>query len=228
MYRTGDLVRWLPDGTLEFLGRADRQIKISGYRVEPGEIEAAIVRRPDVREAVVVAQGGDGEGKRLVAYVVAEDPDDLHPRELARQIRQDLREELPGYMVPWAVVPLDSLPLNRNGKVDRAALPPASRAARTLPYEYVAPRTRIEQFIAALWADVLGIETIGVNDDFFELGGHSLIAAEILSRLALTLGTEITARTLYLRPTVAELADTLAELLPPQPLAPQTEKGSQS
>jgi hypothetical protein len=160
--------------------------------------------------------------------VTPADPDDQHPRELARQVREGLRDELPGYLVPWAVVPLDSLPLNRNGKVDRAALPPASRVARALPHPHVEPRTRLEKYVAGLWSDVLGIEPVGVDDDFFELGGHSLIAAEILGRLQLALGAEITARTLYLRPTVAELAETLGGLLHPAQTTPDAEKGSQS
>ena len=228
MYRTGDLVRWLPDGTLEFLGRADRQIKVQGYRVEPGEVEAAIIARPEVREAVVVAQSDGAHGKRLVAYLTPADPDALHPRELARLVRDALRDALPDHLVPWAVVPLDTLPLNRNGKVDRAALPSASRVARALPYPYVGPRTRLEEDVAALWGDVLGVEPVGVEDDFFELGGHSLIAAEILAGLHRTTGVDITARTLYLRPTVAELAETLGELLPPTKATAQAEKGDQS
>jgi amino acid adenylation domain-containing protein len=228
MYRTGDLVRWLPDGTLEFLGRADRQIKVQGYRVEPAEVEAAIVARAEVRDAVVVAQADGANGKRLVAYLTPADPDALEPRELARVVRDALREELPGYLVPWAVVPLAALPLNRNGKVDRAALPLASRVARALPYPYVGPRSRLEDDVAALWSDVLGVEPVGVEDDFFELGGHSLIAAEILSGLRRSHGVEITARTLYLRPTVAELAETLGELLPSANAQPHAEKGGQS
>jgi hypothetical protein len=213
MYRTGDLARWLPDGTLEFLGRADRQIKVQGFRVEPGEIEAAIVARPEVDQAVVVAQSDGAVGKRLVAYVTPANVEDLHPRELARQVRDRLRNELPAYMVPWAVITLDALPLNRNGKVDRAALPPATRISRELPDACVEPRSGLEADVAALWSDVLGIEPVGVDDDFFELGGHSLIAAEILAGLYRGHGVEITARTLYLRPTVAELAETLGELL---------------
>jgi amino acid adenylation domain-containing protein len=207
MYRTGDRARWNADGTLEFLGRADRQLKVQGYRVEPGEIEATLGRHPDVGQAVVVAQADGPHGKRLLAYVTATNPEDDDPVELARRLRSALREELPAHMVPWAVVALPQLPLTRNGKVDRDALPAARRTARSLGEPYAAPSDAVQSAIAEEWGDLLGIEPVGVDDDFFALGGHSLVAAELLTRLGRRFGIEIAARTLYLRPTVAELAE---------------------
>ncbi|MEU3793558.1 non-ribosomal peptide synthetase [Streptomyces fructofermentans] len=212
LYRTGDLVRLLPDGSLEFLGRADRQIKVQGYRVEPGEIEAVLGGHEDVRQAVVVAQSDGVRGRRLLAYVTAERPEDDEPAALGRRLREWLRGELPGHLVPWAILPLPELPLNRNGKVDRSALPAARRTARSLATEYIAPRTATESAVAEEWADLLAVEPVGVDDDFFELGGHSLIAADLLTRLQDRFRVELSARTLYLRPTVAELAEELGGL----------------
>ncbi|MEU3554845.1 non-ribosomal peptide synthetase [Streptomyces fragilis] len=209
LYRTGDLVRRLEDGTLEFLGRADRQVKIQGYRVEPGEIEETLGGHEDVRQAVVVVQGDGAGGKRLLAYVTAERPEDDNPAALGRRLREWVRGELPAYMVPWAILALPELPLNRNGKVDRSELPAARRAPRALTTEYVAPRTATEDAMAEEWADLLGVEPVGTDDDFFELGGHSLIAADLLSRLQDRFSVELSARSLYLRPTVAELSEEL-------------------
>ncbi|SEG84383.1 amino acid adenylation domain-containing protein [Actinacidiphila yanglinensis] len=212
LYRTGDLVRWLPDGSLEFLGRADRQIKVQGYRVEPGEVEAVLSRHPDVRQAVVTTQDDGSRGKRLLAYITALSPEDDDPAELGRRLREELRSELPAYMVPSAVLSLAELPLNRNGKVDRSALPAARRLPRNLHSEYQAPRSALEAVVAEEWGDLLGIEPVGVEDDFFELGGHSLLAAELLSRLQQRFAVTVPARTLYLHPTVAELTETLPAL----------------
>ncbi|WP_256967927.1 non-ribosomal peptide synthetase [Streptomyces sp. CS227] len=208
-YRTGDLVRRLEDGTLEFLGRADRQVKIQGYRVEPGEIEETLGGHEDVRQAVVAVQDDGSGGKRLLAYVTAERPEDDNPAALGRRLREWIRGELPSYMVPSAILALPELPLNRNGKVDRSALPAARRAPRALTTEYVAPRTATEDAMAEEWADLLGVEPVGTDDDFFELGGHSLIAADLLSRLQDRFSVELSARSLYLRPTVAELSEEL-------------------
>lgn len=208
MYRTGDRARWRRDGSLEFLGREDHQLKIQGYRVEPGEVEAALGAHPDVGQAVVIGIRDAGR-TRLLAYATAAYPDDDDPVELERRLRAELREELPAHMVPWAVIVVDGFPLTANGKVDRTALPAARRAPRPLSDPYLAPSGATEKLIAAEWGDLLGIEPIGADDDFFALGGHSLIAAELLSRLGQRFGVEISARTLYLRPTVAELADAL-------------------
>ncbi|GAA2736478.1 non-ribosomal peptide synthetase [Actinocorallia aurantiaca] len=213
MYRTGDLVAWRPDGVLEFLGRADRQIKVQGYRVEPGEVEAALLEDPDVHEAVVVAQRDGTRGKRLVAYVVADDPAEVGPSGRSAQFREALRDRLPSYLVPWAIILLDALPLGPTGKVDRAALPPARRVSRNLPSSYVAPDGPVQAHLAHLWSDLLAIEPVGVEDDFFELGGHSLIAAELLVALHAEYAVEVAARTLYLHPTIGELAEAVEALL---------------
>ncbi|WP_410585866.1 amino acid adenylation domain-containing protein [Amycolatopsis sp. lyj-23] len=206
IYATGDLVRWLPDGTLDFLGRADHQVKVNGYRVEPGEVEAAIVADGRVRDAVVVTQPDSAGGKRLLAYVTPADPAD----EL-EGLRDGLRDRLPAYLVPFAVIAVEELPLNRNGKVDRAALPSADRLPRDVGGEYVAPATSTQRYLTRLWGEVLGIEPIGVEDDFFELGGHSLMAGELITRLQDELSVELSAQTLYLRPTIAELAETVEQ-----------------
>jgi len=203
MYRTGDLVRWRADGALEFVGRIDQQVKIQGYRIEPGAVEAELERHPEVRHAVIVAQQ-QKTGKRLLAYVVPTDPDTGDG--LGRRLREYLHGTLPPYSVPWAILPCDSLPLNRNGKLDRRALPVASRVPRNVSNNYLEPRTRAEARLAFFWGEVLGVEPIGVEDDFFDLGGHSLLAAELLGRLRKELSITVSARTLYLQPTVAELA----------------------
>lgn len=207
MYRTGDLARWLPSGEIEFVGRADDQVKIRGYRVEPGAVQAAVAVCPGVRDSVVVVGRAAGDEPRLLAYVVPERAG-AH-RELVDAVLSRLRSELPPYAVPWAVAALPELPLTRNGKVDRAALPPAERAPRRLPTTYVPPRNELEARLVQSWGALLGIEPIGMDDDFFELGGHSLIAAELLGLLQQEFAVTLSARTLYLSPTVAELAGVL-------------------
>ncbi|GAB3464636.1 amino acid adenylation domain-containing protein [Actinophytocola sediminis] len=210
MYRTGDLARWLPDGAVEFVGRADDQVKLLGFRVEPGAVRAAVARCAGVRDAVVVLDRAPA-GPRLVAYVVAETVDE-HAT-LAESVLRQLRAELPQHAVPWQVVALTELPLTGNGKVDRSALPPASRAPRTAAGEYVAPHGELQTRLAESWCALLGIEAVGVDDDFFELGGHSLIAAELLDGIERDFAVPLPARTLYLSPTVAELAEVLGEAI---------------
>jgi amino acid adenylation domain-containing protein len=205
MYRTGDLARWRPDGVLEFLGRADLQLKIQGFRVEPHHVESELTRMAGVRDAVVVAQPDGAGGKRLLAYVVVEDP--AATADLGVRLRESLRQVLPPYAVPWAIVVVDRLPLNANGKVDRRALPVASRVPRNVGDAFVEPRDAAERGLAALWGEVLGVEPIGAEDDFFDLGGHSLLAAELLGTLKERFGVEVPARVLYLQPTIAELAE---------------------
>ncbi|HEX5725069.1 MAG TPA: amino acid adenylation domain-containing protein, partial [Longimicrobiaceae bacterium] len=198
VYRTGDLARWNADGTLEFLGRNDFQVKIRGFRIEPGEIEAALLAHPSVREAVVLARGED-ESKRLVAWVAAADGAD------AAGLRAHLAARLPDYLVPSAFVFLDALPLTRNGKVDRRALPEPDAAALA-GAGYVAPRTPTEELLAALWAALLGAARVGVNDGFFELGGHSLLATRVVSRVREDLGVELPLRAVFEHPTLGALA----------------------
>ncbi|HET7461935.1 MAG TPA: non-ribosomal peptide synthase/polyketide synthase [Longimicrobium sp.] len=195
LYRTGDRARWLPDGTIDFLGRIDQQVKVRGFRIEPGEIEAALRAEPAVREAAVIVRQDAAGDRRLVAYVVAEDAD-------AEALRASLRARLPEHMVPAAVVVLSALPLTPNGKLDRRALPAPERAGDG----YVAPRTETERRLASIWSDVLGVERVGVDDAFVTLGGHSLLATRLISRVRDAFGAELPLRALFEAPTVAALA----------------------
>jgi amino acid adenylation domain-containing protein len=212
MYRTGDLASWRPDGTIEFLGRADRQIKIHGYRVEPGEVEAALLADPAISAALVIAEPDGAGGTRLAAFATPEDTR-VDPAELANELRGRLLRRLPPYLVPARLLVVHQLPLNRNGKIDRSVFESTGRAPRAVGNPYQAPRTTLESFLAELWAAALGIEPVGVEDDFFELGGHSLIAGELLGRVQQEFGVEIPAREFYLRPTVTELAEAVGDLL---------------
>ncbi|MBR7834891.1 non-ribosomal peptide synthetase [Actinospica durhamensis] len=212
MYRTGDLARWLPSGDLEFLGRADQQVKIQGYRIEPGAVEAELADSPLVDQAVVVAQPDGAGGKRLLAYVTLADGG-LDPAAGVR-LREQLARTLPSHQVPWAILVRDRFPLTRNGKVDRHALPSAARVPRNVWNDFVQPRSPLESTLVELWGSLLGIEPVGVEDDFFDLGGHSLLAVDLIETLRRRFDVELQARTLYLQPTVAELAGNLAALLP--------------
>jgi len=205
MYRTGDLARWRPDGSVDFLGRADHQVKIRGYRVELGEIEAALAAQPGVREAVVVAREDAPGDKRLVAYVVARTGAVARPDEL----RAALQQRLPDFMVPAHVVVLDALPLTPNRKVDRKALPPPVAAAGTSATPAPPPSDEIEEGIARVWREVLGVPRVGTSDNFFDLGGHSLLAVKVHRRLKETFGRELGITTLFRFPTVRELAQHL-------------------
>ncbi|MET3498395.1 amino acid adenylation domain-containing protein, partial [Variovorax boronicumulans] len=182
MYRSGDLARWRADGTLEYLGRNDHQVKVRGFRIELGEIEAALQGCPGVREAVVLARG-EGADKQLVAYVTGEDVQ-------AVVLREHLATRLPEYMVPAAYVQLEALPLTPNGKLDRRALPaPGDAAYGTRAFE--PPQGEIEEELAHIWQDLLGLERVGRADNFFTLGGHSLLAVQLVSRIRLRLGSEV-------------------------------------
>jgi amino acid adenylation domain-containing protein len=198
LYLSGDLGRWTATGDLDLLGRLDSQLKVRGYRVELGEVEAALARHPAVRQVVVVARPDARRVNRLVAYLVA----DGEPT--AAELHGFLAQALPKPMLPERFVQLAVLPLNRNGKVDRQALPepPAAQEREG----YVAPRTELEAAIAGLWQSVLGIERVGVHDDFFDLGGHSLKAIQLATQMKVRLGSELSVRDLFLAPTVAELA----------------------
>ncbi|MER5281723.1 amino acid adenylation domain-containing protein, partial [Streptomyces sp. NPDC002809] len=199
MYRTGDLVRRRADGELEYVGRADQQVKVRGFRVEPGEVEAVLAEHPAVAQAAVAAQDD-----RLVGYVVARPALAARPAELAAY----LRERLPDYLVPAVFMVLDALPLTPNGKLDRAALPvPAAAPAGSGRV----PRTPQEQILAELFAEVLGVPRVSVDDDFFELGGHSLLATRLAARVRSVLGVELGLRALFQAPTVAGLAEALVE-----------------
>ncbi|MBC8947417.1 non-ribosomal peptide synthetase [Xenorhabdus sp. TS4] len=199
MYRTGDLVRYLSDGNLVFVGRNDQQIKIRGFRIEPGEIEARLTEHSAVREAQVLALG-DGQDKRLVAYVLAESDDGL-----AASLREHLSALFPDYMVPAAFVCLTAFPLTANGKLDRRALPvPGEEDFARQVYE--APQGEIETALAAIWREVLGIEQISRHDNFFALGGHSLLAARVMNRVA-AFGVELPLVTLFMAPSLAAFAE---------------------
>jgi amino acid adenylation domain-containing protein len=224
LYRTGDRARWLPDGRLEFAGRLDGQVKLRGFRIEPGEVESALLRHPGVRETVVVARDDGPGGKRLIAYFV---PHGEAPA--MAELRAHAQAKLPEYMVPSAFVALPALPLTPNGKVDRKALPvpDLDESAR----EHVPPRTAMEQWVAESWALVLGQSRVGAHDNFFELGGHSLLATQVVSRLRAVLGVELPVRALFEAPTVARLAERLQSLgedareWRPPPLVPAPRTG---
>jgi acyl-coenzyme A synthetase/AMP-(fatty) acid ligase/acyl carrier protein len=196
LYRTGDRVRWMADGTLEYLGRLDEQVKIRGFRIELGEIEVRLAEHPDVREAVVLAREDVPGDRRLVAYVAGAVEADA--------LRTHMRQSLPEYMVPSAFMVLDRLPLTANGKVDRKALPAPELASAE--DRYVAPRTPSEEVLAGIWAEVLGVERVGVEESFFDLGGHSLLAARVMSRVREMFDVELPLRALFEGPTVAEMA----------------------
>ncbi|WNE94148.1 amino acid adenylation domain-containing protein [Streptomyces luomodiensis] len=220
MYRTGDLVRWTSDGVLEYLGRADEQVKLRGFRIELGEIEALLGRHPDVAQTVVTVQEPRPGDRRLVAHLVPERGTTPSPEDL----RAHIAAELPDYMVPAAFVVLDALPLTANGKVDRKALPapdagPAAGGVRR------APRSPQEEILCGLFAEVLGLPSVGIDDDFFESGGHSLLATRLAGRIRSVLGAELAVRQLFDTPTVAGLAralDTAGSARPaPAPAEPR-------
>ena len=212
LYRTGDLARWRPDGTLDFLGRADFQVKVRGFRVEPGEVETALLGHPGVREAVVTAAKEAAGDHRLVAWYVPEGADGPAPADL----RLHLRESLPEHMVPSLFVPLAELPLNANGKVDRRALPApeAQLAGEPADAQRTPPRNAVEEVIAGIWEDLLGLgDPVGVDDDFFHLGGHSLLVIRLLSRLRQAFGADLPVQRVFAAPTVAGLAAAIAAIL---------------
>ncbi|MBZ4421922.1 non-ribosomal peptide synthetase, partial [Myxococcus sp. RHSTA-1-4] len=200
LYRTGDRVRWRPDGLMDFVGRADSQVKLRGFRIEPGEIEAALTEHPAVRQALVLVREDRPGDKRLTAYVVG--APGVTVEEAA--LRTTLQQRLPDYMVPSAFVTMDVLPLTPNGKVNRRALPAPDLA--TAASRYAAPRTPTEEALASLWAEVLGVPRVGAEDNFFELGGHSLLATQVVSRIRVTFGVELPLRELFKSPILSALA----------------------
>ena len=209
LYKTGDLCRWLPDGSVEYLGRNDFQVKIRGFRIELGEIEARLAACPGVREAAVIAREDHPGDQRLVAYVVVQDQSELPVADL----REQLGTVLPEYMVPAAFVGLPALPLTPSGKLDRKALPaPDPEAFSTQAYEL--PKGPIEEALAETWSDVLGVARVGRHDDFFALGGHSLLATQVMSRMVRDMGVELPLRSLFESPTVAELAERIGAVVP--------------
>ena len=201
LYKTGDLVRYRPDGTLEYLGRIDHQVKIRGFRIELGEIEAVLSQHPIIKETVVVAHQNE-LSQRLVAYIVPQSGQKLTIAEL----RSFLAAKLPDYMLPSAFVFLEALPLTPNGKLDRRSLPAPDWTQLQAETAFVAPRTPVEQALAEIWTQVLGVTQVGIHDNFFELGGHSLLATRVISQLRQVLDVELPLRSLFEAPTVAGLA----------------------
>lgn len=209
MYRTGDLARWLPDGTIEFLGRNDSQVKIRGFRIELGEIEAKLTEYAGVTEAAVLAREDVPGNRRLVAYFSASVRMDV------AALRRHLAEHMPDYMVPAAFVQLDRLPLTPNGKLDARSLPaPGQEAFVSRTFE--PPRNEIEALIAGIWSDLLKMERIGRNDNFLELGGHSLLTIQVISRLRDALNVDVPFRALFASATLWEFAEQAAKAMPSQ------------
>jgi amino acid adenylation domain-containing protein len=205
MYRIGDIVRHEAHGVLEFRDRSDHQVKVGGYRVEPGEIEAVLAGHPRVKEAVVIVRTDVSAGEKvLVAYVVPEGGKE----NLVAELRLSLHQRLPRHMMPAAIVVMDSFPLTRNEKVDRVALPPPQQKPREVDTDFEAPRTPVEALLADLWVDALSVAEVGIHDNFFELGGNSLLAADLLARIRKALPGEVPAARLFFEnATVAGLAE---------------------
>ncbi len=223
MYRTGDLARWKPDGTLEFLGRADQQVKIRGFRIELGEIEAVLQALPEVAQAVVGARASDARqnthgAAQLVAWIVPAEDGTVEPDAL----RRVLSESLPRHMVPSVFISLAALPLTANGKLDRRALPVPERNGHSRR----APRSATEETLCRIFAEVLSVPDVGIDDDFFALGGHSLLVTRVASRVRAALGTELSIRTVWESPTVAELAEKFAASKAAVPSAVQYARSS--
>src|SRR6185437_5471198 len=220
MYRTGDLARWNRSGELEFLGRSDDQVKVRGFRIELGEVEAVLAELPGVAAAVVVVREDRAGDKRLAGYVVPAAGAVVDPAGL----REACGRVLPGYMVPSAVVVLEALPLNANGKLDRRALPAPDYAAVTAGR---APATAREQALCEVFAQVLGLDQVGVEDSFFDLGGHSLLATRLVSRVRVVLAVEVPVRVVFENPTPALLAavvDSAEAARPPLVAVPRPER----
>ena len=208
MYRTGDLARWRGDGLLEFMGRVDDQVKVRGYRIEPGEVEAILGQHAGLRECVVVARHDGRDGARLVAYVVPL----TSPGPSSRELREHLQTQLPDYMLPSAFIPLDALPRTHVGKLDRTALP-ALEDVQERSHAHVPPVTEVERTLAEIWAQVLDMPCVGLEDSFFDLGGHSLLATQVVSRVRTVFGIELPLRVLFETPTFGRIAAIVSELM---------------
>jgi amino acid adenylation domain-containing protein len=207
LYRTGDVARWLPDGRLECLGRVDHQVKVRGFRIELGEIEAALVAHPAIRSAVVTVHPDAAGEKRLVAYVIP----DVDPPPVVSDLRHALKARLPDYMIPSVFQVLQAFPQTPNGKIDRKALPAPDGVRPHLESNYVVPRNAVEQTIAAVWQEVLGVQSVGVFDNFFDLGGHSLLLVKAHGRLHGQFERELSIIDMFRYPTVDALAKHVSE-----------------
>jgi amino acid adenylation domain-containing protein len=201
IYRTGDLARYTPDGEIHFIGRKDHQVKLRGYRIELEEIEAVLRQRTSVQQAAVIVADDATQGKRLIAYVVAERSD---PGTIG-ELRSFLKEKLPGYMVPSVFMMVDALPLTTSGKVDRGALPAPSISRAEVRQPYAAPITPTEELLSAIWAKLLATDHVGIHDNFFELGGHSLLATQLVSKVRKTFQVEIALQSFFEAPTITGL-----------------------
>jgi acyl carrier protein len=206
-YRTGDLGLMRPDGCLLYMGRKDAQVKIRGYRIEVAEIELALQQHAAIKEAVVLAREDQPGDVRLVAYMVAAS----QPLPTVNALQAFLRQRLPDYMVPAAFVYLETLPLTATGKVDRRAVPPPSTTRPPLAQPFEAPRTPVEEQLARLWAEMLGLDSISIHDDFLALGGHSLLAMRIITRVCDTFRVDVSMRSLLASPTVADMATLIVQ-----------------
>ncbi|WP_075344719.1 condensation domain-containing protein, partial [Tenacibaculum agarivorans] len=204
LYKTGDLAKWLPDGTIEFIGRKDSQVKIRGYRIELGEIENALSNLVSISQCCVLAKESDNGTKRLIGYVVSEDVFDKEA------IQTELKEHLPDYMIPSIWVELEEMPLTNNGKLDRKALPTPT-ISDISSKEYVAPRNEVETQISVIWQEILGIDKVGVYDNFFELGGHSLLVVQLISRLQ-KLDFHVEVKDIFSNPTIAGISEEVTSL----------------
>jgi amino acid adenylation domain-containing protein len=205
LYRTGDLARYRHDGQIEFLGRSDHQVKVRGFRIEPGEVEAVLGKHPQVREGVVVAREDTPGETQLTAYVVPRGRLTPPPS----QLRSFLQQKLPAYMIPSAFVMLKALPLTANGKIDRRALPSPGTGDLETPKDSAVPRDPVEEKLAAIWTAVLGLKQVGIHDDFFDLGGHSLMAVRLFDRIEKTFGIDLPLGTLFEATTISRLAKVL-------------------
>src|SRR6185503_4736304 len=207
LYKTGDVVRYLAGGELEFIGRGDDQVKVRGYRIEMGEIEAWLRKEESVKEAVVVAREYEAGGKRVIGYVVEDEEKAVG----GAKLRKGLKERVPEYMVPSAIVVLEKMPLSANGKVDRKALPDPEEMREEGGEEEA--RSEVEELMAGIWEEVLKVERVGVGANFFEMGGHSLLATQVMSRVREVFGVEVELRKLFEKPTVRGLVESVEEKL---------------
>jgi acyl carrier protein len=207
LYKTGDLARFLPDGSLEFLGRTDHQVKVRGFRIELAEIETVLGEHPLVREVAVIAREDAPGDKRIVAYIV---PRTGHGPDIS-DLRNHLKRRLPDYMLPSVFVVLEFMPLSETGKIDRESLPAPEQSRPTLEQSYAAPTTALEKVLAGIFGEVLKIERVGVRDNFFELGGHSLLAARVVSQIRQIFAIELPVRKLFEEPTVDGLVSIMVK-----------------
>jgi acyl-CoA synthetase (AMP-forming)/AMP-acid ligase II/acyl carrier protein len=203
LYKTGDLARWLPDGSIEFLGRLDSQVKVRGYRIEPGEVENVLQKLPGIKQSVVVVRDGLLGVKQLVGFVVRSKNGETNGFS-HQSIAEQLKRHLPEYMIPSRIIDVEHIPLTPNGKIDRGQL--LSCITEESPQEYIGPSSETEYLLEAIWKEVLGLEKISMNHNFFEIGGHSLIGIKIVSRVQKELGCKIGLWDVFTHPSIGQLS----------------------